>query len=105
MKEYSIENIVLSIGVAIFGGLVHIANKFNKAKKMGWSDGGALFVTSLFSGFVFALLSILMADIMGVKLSLPQLWLSIAVGSVLGWDGLIRVANKTTDIVLFTFKK
>ena len=105
MKEYSLENIVLSIGVAIFGGLVHIANKFSKAKKMGWADGGALFVTSLFSGFVFALLSILLADILEVKLTLPQLWLSIAVGAVLGWDGLIRVANRATDVILFTLKK
>ena len=105
MKEYTLENIALSICVGIFGGLVHIANRFTKSKKMGWADGSALFITSIFSGFVFALLSILLADILGVKLTLPQLWLSIAIGAVLGWDGLIRVANRATDVILFTLKK
>lgn len=109
MKEYSVENIVLAVCIAIFGAIVHLANRFTamkrKAVTLGWLDAWALFVTSLFSGLVFGLLSILMGETLNIQITAVQLWLSIAIGAVLGWEGLVKVANRSADIVLFTLKR
>lgn len=109
MKDFSIENIVLSACIGLFGAIVHVANKFiafkSKAAGITLADAAALFVTSLFSGLVFGLLAILLGELLNIKITITQLWLSIAIGAVMGWDGLIKVANRSSDIILFALKK
>lgn len=109
MKDLSFENVVIAIGIGVFGAIVHLANKFlevqRAAKKMQLLDATALCVTSLFSGLVFGLLAILLGEVLKIEITATQLWLSIAVGAVMGWDGLIKVANRGTDLILFAFKK
>lgn len=109
MKEFSFENVLIAIGIAIFGAVVNVVNNIAKARKAAHDltamDKFTYIVTSLFSGLVFGLLAILLGEFLEIEITVTQLWLSVAVGTVMGWDGLTKLASRSLDAVIYTLKK
>ncbi len=109
MKEFTFENIVLTICIAIFGAVVNVVNNIARARKLAqnWTKLDALtyLVTSLFSGLVFGLLAIFLGEVLDIKITTTQLWLSVAIGTVMGWDGLTKLATRGIDVMLYALKK
>lgn len=111
MKTQMGTSMIVAAVIGVFGAFVHVANQYTKMRKADpdepfrWVDAFALFITALFSGLVFGLLTMLFGEVTDSPVSQIQLWLAVAIGSVAGWAGLIKVANKATDLLIFAFKK
>lgn len=101
MREELTERLIIGASICVFGAIVHVADHFSKTspKRMGLTDMGALAITSLFSGFVFGLIAMMLSE------NHLHWYLAIATGSFLGLPGLNRVTDSAVTILTMVIKK